>query len=52
MVSLANQTQLVYGFANPDERIDEDCAAAFPGAPWKCLFGAAGRDTASSMNYT
>lgn len=37
--SLLEQAQLVYGFANTSGVISAECAAAYPQAPWKCLFG-------------
>lgn len=42
VVPLLNQTEMVYQFANVDERLGEDCMAFYAGAPWKCLFGAPG----------
>ena len=37
--SLMMQTQQVYAFANAGALIPAACAAAYPGAEWKCLFG-------------
>jgi hypothetical protein len=37
--SLQVQTQSIYALINPGSRIPPACAAAYPGAEWKCLFG-------------
>ena len=37
--SLLEETQLVYGFANPGAVISEACAAAYAGEEYKCMFG-------------
>jgi hypothetical protein len=37
--SLLNQTYLASLFLNADSLIPAACAAAYPGATWKCLFG-------------
>lgn len=40
VVSLANETQQLYAFANAGALVPPACAAAYPGADaWKCLFG-------------
>mmetsp|Transcript_1299 Transcript_1299/g.4580 ORF Transcript_1299/g.4580 Transcript_1299/m.4580 type:complete len:129 (-) Transcript_1299:755-1141(-) len=39
VVSLAEQTRLVYASANVDGRVTETCRAAHPGEEWKCIFG-------------
>jgi hypothetical protein len=36
--TLVNQAEYVYGFANVSSVIPEDCAQAFPGEEWKCIF--------------
>lgn len=42
VTSLMAQTEAVYGFANTEERLGDECAEYYAGAPWKCLFGARG----------
>lgn len=37
--TLLNQAAYVYGFANVSSVIPQDCALAYPGEEYKCLFG-------------
>jgi hypothetical protein len=37
--TLLDQAEYVYGFANTSSVIPADCAAAYPGQEYKCLFG-------------
>ena len=37
--SLLDQAQLVYEFANTTGVLSPECAAQYPNAPWKCMFG-------------
>jgi Pectinacetylesterase len=36
--TLVNQAEYVYGFANVSSVIPEDCAQAYQGEEWKCIF--------------